>query len=83
MRHLRSLEQCGKDIGVPLGAPLDLTGILLRDGRQLMLAVSDGGQWMVAPPLFARVESLLGQRVRVKGVRGGFNLIDASRLDPC
>ena len=66
---------------MPLGAPLDLTGTLLRDGRRLILTMSDGGEWIVAPPLFTRIEHVLGQRVRVTGIRGGFNLIDASRLD--
>jgi hypothetical protein len=63
------------------GVPLDLTGTLLRDGRRLLLAVSGGGEWIVDPPLFANGRRLIGKRVRVVGVRGGFNLVDAHRLE--
>lgn len=66
---------------MPHGAPVDLTGTLLRDGRRLVLAVSGGGEWIIDPPLFAGAHRLIGKRVRVIGVRGGFNLVDAHRLE--
>lgn len=66
---------------MPLGGRLDLSGLLLRDGDRLTLRIAGGGEWIIDPPLFARTRQLVGQRVRVVGTRGGFNLVNADDID--
>lgn len=66
---------------MPLGSSHDETGLLLREGRFLILRRDDGGRWRLdADP---DAEKLLGRRVRVEGVRSGFDLLDVRRITPC
>ncbi len=56
-------------------------GLLLRQRGRLILQRDDGGFWILdAGP---DAENLLGLRVRVEGIRSGFNSIDASRVVRC
>ena len=65
---------------MPLGSPIDESGLLLRDGAGLILQRDDGGRWRLdASP---RHRELAGRRVRVKGKRSGFDLVDVEMLDP-
>jgi len=63
-----------------MGTAHDETGLLLWEGPHLVLARDDGGRWRLDGP--ARLEKLVGRRVRVLGVRSGFDLLDVRRFDP-
>ena len=63
---------------MPLGAPVDETGLVLQDGPRIILRVDDGGEWQL--DLRSRHGRPLGRRVRVQGMRSGFNLIDVDEL---
>jgi hypothetical protein len=63
---------------LPLGAAVDETGLVLQDGPRIILRVDDGGEWQL--DLRWRHGRPLGRRVRVKGTRSGFNLIDVDEL---
>lgn len=63
------------------GSMYDLTGVLMRGDRGLVLVMAGGGAWRLDPPLLCRTERMLGQRVRVIGTRSGFDLIDARTID--
>lgn len=65
---------------MPLGSRHDESGLLLREGRWLVLARDDGGRWRLDGPW--RMVRLLGQRVRVVGVREGFDLLGVERFEP-
>lgn len=55
------------------GSPITETGLLLRDGHQLVLQIDGGGAWRLdAPPC---AQQLVGMRVRVEGFRDGYDLI--------
>jgi hypothetical protein len=47
----------------------------------IVLRRDDGGRWRLE--LDPRDEELLGRRVRVEGVRSGFDLLDVRRISPC
>ncbi len=57
---------------------MDETGLVLRDGFRVILRVEGGGEWQL--DLRFRHGMPLGRRVRVKGTRSGFNLIDVDEL---
>ena len=63
------------------GSAYDLTGILMRDDRGLVLAMPGGGAWTLDPPLFCGTGRMLGRRVHVVGTRSGFDLIDARKIE--
>jgi hypothetical protein len=65
---------------MPLGAWIDETGLVLKDGHRTILRVDDGGEWQL--DLRWRHGDPVGTRVRVQGKRSGFNLIDVEKLDP-
>ncbi len=50
----------------------------MREGRQLILQMADGGQW----PLLAlgRQEHLLGRHVRIEGVRDRHDIVAVDRI---
>jgi hypothetical protein len=58
--------------------PVILEGLLMREGRQLILQMADGGQW----PLLAlgRQEHLLGRHVRIEGVRDRHDIVAVDRI---
>lgn len=61
-----------------IGHAVDVCGVMLREGRRTNLYVDGGGYWEL--DLLARHLRFVGQRVRVQGVRSGFNRIDVERL---
>lgn len=66
---------------MPLGSRHDEAGLLLREGGALILQRDDGGRWRLdADPAS---EALLGKRVRVIGVRSGFDLLDVATIERC
>ena len=64
---------------MPRGTAHDLVGLLLRDGRSLILRVDDGGEWRLDAPSGAG--SLVGRRVRVTGTRDGFDLLAVRSIE--
>lgn len=64
---------------MPRERPVTLEGLLLLDGRQLILQMLDGGQWRLLAS--GRHERLLGRRVRVEGVRQGHDIVAAERIE--
>lgn len=65
---------------MPRYRPIALVGVLLRDGRQLVLGMPGGGQWRLE--VLGRCDHLLGQRVRVEGTRDGHDLVAVDRIVP-
>jgi hypothetical protein len=63
---------------MPMGTTHDETGLLLREAGSLVLRRDDGGRWRLDAGRSA--ERLLGQRVRVQGIRSGFDLLDVQRI---
>jgi Protein of unknown function (DUF5818) len=63
-----------------IGSRHDETGILLVDGRWLVLARDEGGRWRLDASVSA--ERLIGRRVRVVGIRAGFDLLDVTAIEP-
>lgn len=63
---------------MPLGSEHVEDGLLLREGGWIVLRRDDGGRWRL--DLARRHEELLGRRVRVEGVRSGFDLLDVRRI---
>jgi Protein of unknown function (DUF5818) len=64
---------------MPLGTRHELIGVLLEHQGGLVLDVDDGGTWRLDAGRGAR--RLLGQRVRVEGIRDGFDLLAVKRID--
>lgn len=56
------------------GKHYEEVGILLREGRDVVLARDGGGQWRL--DTHASTEAFLGRRVRVRGMRAEFDLLD-------
>ncbi len=66
---------------MPIGKFHSEEGLLLRQRGRLILQRDDGGFWTLdADP---DAEDLLGLRVRVEGIRSGFNSLDVSRVVRC
>lgn len=63
---------------MPLGSEHVEDGLLLREGRWIVLMRDDGGRWRL--DLHRRDEALVGRRVRVHAVRSGFDLLDVRRI---
>lgn len=64
-----------------LGSKHDEHGMLLREGRDLVLMLDGGGRWRLdADP---GADKLSGQRVRVEGTRTGFDILSVTRLSRC
>jgi len=58
--------------------PIILEGLLMREGRQLILQMVDGGQWRLLA--LGRQEHLLGRHVRIEGVRDGHDIVAVDRI---
>lgn len=56
-------------------------GLLLQQRGRLILQNDDGGFWILETD--PGTEKMLGQRVRVEGVRSGFNALDVRRIVGC
>lgn len=63
---------------MPIGWHHDETGILVRDGDLLYLQRDAGGHWQIDAR--GRTAELLGRRVRVIGVRTGFDRLTATQV---
>jgi hypothetical protein len=66
---------------MPIGSKHDETGLLLREGQFLILQRDVGGRWRLSADL--GTERMLGQRVRIQGIRSGFDLLDVTRIERC
>lgn len=64
---------------MPMGARHEVEGLLLEDHGRLALDVRDGGTWRLDAGWRAR--RLLGRRVRVIGIRDGFDLLAVQRIE--
>ena len=64
---------------MPLGTTHSEIGILLREGHWLVLARDEGGRWRLDAD--RKAERLVGERVRVEGVRSGFDLLDVLSIE--
>lgn len=65
---------------MPIGTRHIESGLLLREGRHLLLRIDGGGQWRLDAPL--RSERLLGRRVTVDARRDGFDLLGVDAIWP-
>ena len=63
---------------MPIGSHHDEMGILVRDGELLYLQRDAGGHWELDAP--DDTMKLLGRRVRVVGVRTGFDRLSAKQV---
>jgi hypothetical protein len=66
---------------MPIGKFYAEEGLLLQQRGKPILQRDDGGFWILEVDRGA--EELLGQRVRVEGVRSGFNSLEVSRIVKC
>lgn len=64
---------------MPIGKRHELIGLLLENHGGLILDVDGGGTWRLDARPGDR--TLLGQRVRVDGIRDGFDLLAVKRID--
>jgi hypothetical protein len=64
---------------MPLGVTYEETGLLLREGRGLVLCPDAGGTWRLDAGRDA--ERLVGRRVKLVGVRAGFDLLDVQSIE--
>lgn len=74
MRHTRRQADL-----MPRGSRCDETGWLNDDRGRLILRRDAGGTWQLDAPWRAR--RLVGQRVRVVGVRADFNVLTALSVE--
>ena len=58
----------------------ELTGILLENGLYPILRVRDGGEWRL--DILKRHKHLPGTRVKVVGIRDGFDLLAVDHIEP-
>jgi hypothetical protein len=66
---------------MPIGKRHAEEGLLSRDAGFLILQRDDGGQWRLE--VDAPAERLLGRRVRIEGVRSGFDLLEVTGILKC
>jgi hypothetical protein len=64
---------------MPLGTRYEETGLLLREGRWLVLCPDAGGTWRLDAD--RKAAELVGRRVRIVGLRAGFDLLDVQSID--
>ncbi len=63
---------------MPIGSAHDETGVIGSEAGQLILWRDDGGRWRLDAPHDAGRH--LGKRVRVTGIRSGFDLLDVQTI---
>lgn len=63
-----------------IGSHHDEFGLLVRDNDLLYLQRDAGGHWEIDAP--SKTWDLLGRRVRVIGVRTGFDRLTAKQVTP-
>lgn len=64
---------------MPMGTRHEVEGLLLEEHGGLVLDVRDGGTWRLEAGWRAR--RLLGRRVRVTGIRDGFDLLAVQTIE--
>lgn len=64
---------------MPRGSRHEVIGLLLENRGGLVLDVEGGGTWRLDAGWRAR--RLLGQRVRIVGIREGFDLLSVERIE--
>lgn len=64
---------------MPLGSRHTETGLLLHAKHGLVLRRDDGGEWRLEAP--SRLKRYVGRRVRIDGVRDGFDLLAVQRAE--
>lgn len=64
---------------MPRGTRHEIIGILLEQSGGLVLDVAGGGTWRLDAGWKAR--RLLGMRVKVVGIRDGFDLLGVERIE--
>ena len=57
---------------------ITLEGLLMREGRQLVLRMADGGQWRLLA--LGKQDHLLGRHVCVEGARDGHDIVAVDRI---
>lgn len=62
------------------GTRHDLVGLLLNGELYPVLRVDDGGEWRL--DVGGRYHHLLGRRVRVRGTRVEFDMLDVEHMRP-
>lgn len=65
---------------MPIGSKHDETGLLLKDAHNLVLDRDAGGCWRLDST--RKALRLVGRRVRVQGIRDGFDLLAVTRIEP-
>lgn len=58
--------------------PITLEGHLMREGRQMVLHMPDGGQWRLF--VIGNQDHLLGRHVRIEGAREGHDGVAVDRI---
>lgn len=66
---------------MPLGTTHVEEGLLQLDKDRLMLRLDGGGRWRLSAD--ATAYPLAGGRVRINGVRIGFDLLDVRNVERC
>jgi hypothetical protein len=66
---------------MPLGTTHTAEGLLLRVRGTLVLQLDGGGRWRLAAD--ADVYERVGRRVRIEGVRRGFDLLEVRSVERC
>jgi hypothetical protein len=66
---------------MPLGTTHTPEGLLLTERGALVLRLDGGGCWRLAAD--ADVYQRVGQRVRIEGVRTGFDLLEVRSVERC
>jgi hypothetical protein len=64
---------------MPLGTRHTETGVLLIEGPDIVLDRDGGGRWRLDAPRSAM--KLVGQRVRITGIRDGFDLLAVETIE--
>lgn len=64
---------------MPLGALHEETGLLLREGRWLVLCPDAGGTWRLDAG--RKADALVGRRVRIVGRRADFDFLDVQSIE--
>jgi len=62
-----------------MGELLEVSGMVVADGRHTKLFVNGGGCWQLDVPF--RYRKLPDGRARVRGTRSGFNRIDVETIE--
>lgn len=65
---------------MPLETRHEDTGLLLEHRGQLVLERDEGGTWRLDAG--RKAWKLLGLRVRIVGIRSGFDLLDVKKVEP-